>query len=177
VAVTGAGIALLGGTVLLGAIAQVGVSLCAICHGNDCSFGSQVCPGSVLFLALIVAFLMMEALLVALGLSKPEVARWTIPPSVTGLERARRVRREKPLNILAPFLAFFGWALMALGLMLPLDIFGSCVEPCDYPWVLSGYPLLLVIVGAVLLGSGVALFGTIAVQRRSKGRSAQPRAV
>ena len=172
IAITGVGVALLGGTTFLGAVMQVGVSLCAICYGSDCNGGPQVCPSSVLLLAVMVAFLIAESLLVAVGLSKRAVARGTAHLGVYGFEKRIRVQRESTLNILAPFFAFFGWALLALGLMLPLNLFGFCHEPCEYPWVLSGYPLLLAMLGGVLLAAGAGLLGLIAVQRRRLRRYA-----
>ncbi|MCI4339289.1 MAG: hypothetical protein L3J68_03035 [Thermoplasmata archaeon] len=120
----------------------------------------------MLLLAIVVAVLLLESALVAVGLSTRAVARGTIRVGVFGVGRASAIKPEPPLSFLAPMFLFFGWSLAALGLMLPFDIFGDCIEPCDYPWVLSGYPELLVILGAGLLATGGVIFGLISLRRR-----------
>jgi hypothetical protein len=166
VVITGVGLVLLAGTAFFGAVLQAGVTLCAVCLGRACGPGVQICPGSVLLLAIVVAVLLLESALVAVGLSMRAVARGTIRMGVYGVGRANRVKPDPPLSFLAPMFLFFGWSLAALGLMLPLDNFGQCIEPCDYPWVLSGYPELLVVLGVGLLATGAAIFGLISLRRR-----------
>lgn len=155
--ITGLGIIALGVTTFTAAALQVGASLCT-CAGSSCT-GPQVCPDSTVVLAVVVALLMMESLLIALGLSPRALARGAYRLGLYRPTAPPAADSEPALHIAAPFLAFLGWSLLALGLMLPLDIFGIChSNGCTYPWVLSGYPLLVVLVGFVTLAIGSGLF-------------------
>jgi len=173
--VTGLGIIALGVTTFTAAALQVGASLCA-CVGSSCS-GPQVCPDSIVVLSVVVALLMMEALLVALGLSPRALARGAYRLGLYRPANPPMAEAEPALHIAAPFLAFLGWALLALGLMLPLDIFGICHGPtaCTYPWVLSGYPLLVVLVGFVTLAIGSGLFVIQYLPSAEPGRASEPK--
>jgi len=156
--ITGLGIIALGVTTFTAAALQVGASLCA-CVGSSCT-GPQVCPNSIVVLSVVVALLMMESLLIALGLSPRALARGAYRLGLYRPPSSPLAASEPPLHIAAPFLAFLGWALLALGLMLPLDVFGLChgQSGCTYPWVLTGYPLLVVLIGFVTLAIGSGLF-------------------
>lgn len=157
VGLTGVGILALMMTTYLGAASQVGVQLCAVCTGSHCA-GSEVCPDSLVGLSLVVAALMVEALVVALGLSPvPRTIDHDANPS-DSREPHPRFAHMATLALSAPFLAFFGWALVALGFILPLNILGVCHPQCTYSWTLSGYPLVLVIVGGAALAWGAGLF-------------------
>jgi hypothetical protein len=151
--------------VLSGAAGQAGLQLCAICTGNVCGPGTAVCPGSVANLEMIVVSLAVASVAIAVGLSESLVAR------MGGLHGAlARDRPGKPArsvaSLTAPFLVFFGWGLITLGLLLPWDLFGNCIDgPCDYPYVLSGYPALLVFAGGVCLATGIALFSLLSPRR------------
>lgn len=146
---------------MLGAISQVGVRLCAVCSGNQCGPGVEVCPGSLVLLTMFVAVLAGMSFLIAIGLSPraiAAVAGGSESPAPGHTEPPFALERE----ILAPFCSFLGWGLCVLGLLLPWDIFGFCLDgPCEYPYVLIGWPLLLVILGAVLLGAGAIVFDMI----------------
>jgi hypothetical protein len=157
--------------VLTGAAGQAGLQLCAICTGNVCGPGTAVCPGSVAYLEMIVVSLAVASFAIAVGLSESLVAR------MGGLHGAlARNRPGKPAHTIAslpgPFLLFFGWGLIALGLLLPWDLFGNCRDgPCDYPYVLSEYPVLLVIAGGVCLATGIVFFSLLSLRR---GNSTSP---
>jgi hypothetical protein len=170
--ITGIGIVALMATTYLGAASQVGVQLCAICTGSQCA-GSEVCPDSVIGLSLVVAALMVEALVVAVGLAPAPVEAVRGRADVESDGEHPRVARMATLTLSAPFLTFFGWALVALGIILPLNIFGVCSRQCVYTWSLSGYPLVLVIVGGAALAWGTGLFVAQTLRlRRSTPRSA-----
>jgi hypothetical protein len=150
--------------VLGGAAAQAGVTQCAVCAGNVCGPGTEVCPGSVALLVFFVALLATACSLIAVGLSG-----WTARTRAGNTKQSEdRPNSPTDLDLIAPLLLFFGWGLLALGLLLPWDIFGFCHEPCEYAYVLSGYPLALVIGGAVILTSGAFLLTLIGIRRRRR---------
>lgn len=161
----GVGAILLIGLVLTGAAEQVGVRVC--CLSSDCTLATGICPFTLTGLWVTVALLAACAGLIAVGLAvSPRLQRMQTS-SVNG----RTVVASVAWNLSGTFLAFLGWGLSALGLLLPWDYFGGgpmyCSEPpCRYPYVLSGYPLGLVAVGVVALGAGAALLAYGVLGRR-----------
>jgi hypothetical protein len=166
IAFVAAGFFLLLVLVLGGAAAQVGVQQCAVCVGNSCGPAVEVCPASVFGLAIFAGLLVFPSLLIALGLS-----RWTIvwmgSLGTTPAQRSPPGPGDPGLDVMGTFLSFFGWALLAMGLLLPWDIFGYCRDgPCEYPYLLAGYPLLLAVVGGMTLATGSGLTVLLWIERR-----------
>lgn len=141
--------------VLLGALLQVGVVQCALCDGNVCGPGVEVCPGSALGLGLVIGLLAGFSLMTAVGVSGWEVRR----RAEAGTSATPSPLPPRPTALLSPFLAFLGGSSVVLGWLLPMPGFGTChYGPCVYPYVLSGYPEMLVIGGTAALASAAALF-------------------
>jgi hypothetical protein len=169
---TGVGIFAILLTVWTGAITQVGMQQCPICTDNFCN-GSGPCPGSVDARVSIGIVLGIEAFFVSVGLSARALANAIKSPS-EGTESAFPRGPQLALHVLAPFLMFWGWAMVLLGLILPFGWGQTCAEPCGYPtfpWVLSGFPLDLVVVGGVILGAGVVSLAIVALQLRRSARA------
>ncbi|MGA8302716.1 MAG: hypothetical protein WA691_05840 [Thermoplasmata archaeon] len=182
--ITGLAILALVLTVLFAAVAQVGVRDCVVCAGNYCmGTDSPSCPETAFAVVTTGAVLAVESFFVSVGLSFRAFASayWRQPDdSDTGVPTGRQLA----LHLAAPSLMFLGWALVFLGLLLPFGLFQFCHEACGYPyfpWVLTGYALLMVVLGAVILGTGVALLTVVAVQlkrsthRRASGDRTDPR--
>ena len=155
----------LGGTllvacVLLGAISQAGLVMCAVCNGNVCGPGTEVCPDSLAAVGVFLAALSIAAVMLALGLGRPQSASRPGPRSGE-TTRAGTMDRRTISEFLAPFLTFFGWGVLAWGLLLPWNVFGFCHEPCVYPYQLQGIPLMLATSGAVMLVLGASVYGLL----------------
>jgi len=164
VILTGLAIVLLVFTIWVGLVFQVGTQQCVVCSSRVCD-GTAVCPGSVASLVPLGVALAAESLLVSLGLSARAFSG-QIAPQKSDAKGPLATGRELFLHIAAPFLVFFGWALVVLGLVLPFDFFEFCHEACGYPWtpwVLTGYPLLLVIFGGMSLAAGAVLLAIISI--------------
>jgi hypothetical protein len=159
-------------TIGFGAIGQVGMEQCPVCTGDFCN-GTEVCPSSVNDLVSTCIVLGIEAFFVSIGLSARALAN-AIKSPPDGRENAFPRGSKLALHVLAPFLMFWGWAMVFLGLLLPFGWGQTCAEPCGYPaapWVLSGYPLDLVVVGGVILGTGVVSLAIVSVQLRRSARA------
>jgi len=163
------GLLMLWSFVWLGATLQPGVVQCAICSGNQCTGSTTICPGTEATVIGVLLVLAMAATIVAVGLSRSLVDFFT-PGKYASLRAQGTTAPRLSLEFLAPFLAFYGWAIAAWGLMLPLNIFGFCHEACVYPYVLQGIPLTLVWIGAPLLVAGAVLLGWLARLRASERR-------
>jgi len=171
--ITGIAILAIVVTILLAAVAQVGVKECVTCtatgSGTACTgTGSSSCPANYVALALTGAVLAVESFVVSLGLSLRALAH-TFGDSPDGTSSGFPIGRQLALRLAAPAFMFTGWALVVLGLILPFGLFQICHQPCGYPyvpWTLSGYPLLLVVVGAVILSIGVVLMAIVSIQLR-----------
>jgi hypothetical protein len=159
----GVGILALLVLVVGGAVDQLGVLQC--CNGYGCGPSPGVCPDSLVNLG-ITGFLMAGcAFLIAAG-----VFLGTTPPRARGsLARGSSGSTPVLLALLGPSLVSFGWGLTTLGLLLPWDVFGFCLEPCRYAYVLSGYPLGLVEGGVASLASGAVLLIFGAIRRSPRG--------
>lgn len=149
--------------VFLGTILQVGVVQCAVCAGNVCGPGVEVCPDSAVGLGLIVGLLAAASVMIAVGLSG-----WTVTRRAGATKRSESLpAAPTDLDFLAPLLLFFGWGLLALGLLLPWNVFGTCYYgPCVYAYDLSGYPLVLVVSGTIAIASGAPLLAWTGIRRR-----------
>lgn len=173
-AITGLAILALVLTILIAAAAQVGVKECIVCTGNSCTgTGSSSCPETTIAVVITGAFLAVEAFAVSVGLSLRVFAD-AIGLSPSGYQSGLPLGRQLALHLAAPTLMFLGWALVVLGLILPFGLFQICHQACGYPyapWVLAGYPLLLVEIGSVVLGVGVMMIALVAVQLRRSRRS------
>jgi len=166
--ITGVSVLLLVSTVFLGAVGQVGVQRCAVCTGTICT-GSEVCPESVVGLVALGILLAIEAFFVSWGLSARAMAK-AFHPATGDPEDRQPAGSDLLLHVLGPFFGFFGWALMALGVLLATNVFAFCTEACEFDWQLSGYPELLVFVGAGLLTGGATMLAILWIRLR---RSAQ----
>jgi hypothetical protein len=159
------GATMLVGFVLAGAISQAGLVQCAVCHGNVCGPETQVCPGSLAAVGVFIAALAIAAVVVALGLGTqfPFAVRWGQRGRPNGVSlNALRPTTE----FLAAFVTFFGWALLAWGLLLPWSVFGTCYYgPCQYPYVLQGIPLDLAVSGAAMIALGGSLMALLSRRR------------
>ncbi len=155
IAIVGTGVAILLVIVFFGGVAQVGLEQCPVCLNNVCGPSFKVCPPSVLGLWQVITILFLTSAFIGLGLSRTAVLGMV----GTGDEliEARSMPRKYPgLDVIAPTLSFFGWSVLALGLLL--DFFGYCVySPCHFLYDLSGYPLLLALAGGVMLAAGFGL--------------------
>lgn len=106
---------------------------------------------------------------VAVGLSRDLVMRLSRSGTPPRPRRVNAASRRLALEFVAPFLAFFGWGVLAWGLTAPaLD---NCIEPCGYPtfpYVLGGTALQLCLIGgsALVIGGGL-LVRLWHLQRRS----------
>jgi hypothetical protein len=82
---------------------------------------------------------------VSIGLSARALAK-AMGLRVIGTQGAFPTGWRLARHVAAPFLAFLGWALVALGLILPFGLLQICHGPCGYPWapwVLNGIPSFL----------------------------------
>jgi hypothetical protein len=106
---------------------------------------------------------------IALGLSG---SLFSLLPSVGAQSRRSRAKgdaRRLALEFTAPFLAFFGWGVLAWGLTVP--VLENCIEPCGYPtfpYVLGGTALQLSVLGGGALMSGGALLARLWQTQRRK---------
>jgi len=106
----------------------------------------------------VLAGFAISSSVVAVGLSGSLIL---LLSPVGGQPKQRRAKvdpRRLALEFAAPFLAFFGWGVLAWGLAEP--ILENCIEPCGYPtlpYVLGGTALQLSIIGgsALILGGGL----------------------
>ena len=159
VAWTGFGLFLLFSFVWLGAMSQVGVARCAVCSDGVCSGSTTDCPGTYGIIVLVLFLLAIASAIIAVGLSVALVRLVTtirLPPGA-GFSPARL-----SIEFLAPFMAFYGWGILAWGLVLPLNIFGLCYYgACVYPYVLQGIPLSLAVIGGVVLGAGAVFLALL----------------
>ncbi len=117
--------------------------------------------------------------MIAIGLSRTLVVLVSASPPGGGTERLEVDRRGWALDFVGPFLAFFGWGVLAWGLTQPM--FENCKEPCGYPYfpyVLEGTAFELSILGGIALALGVSVLATLANRRhRQNERGARPRVV
>jgi hypothetical protein len=154
--------------IVLGFALQVGVQQCAVCAGNSCGPAVEVCPGSLFELEFFTTVLFAAALLIGIGLSRSAI-KWLETLGEGPADEPLSSPSHPAIDVMAPTLTFFGWALLTLGLLLPWDVFGDCIDgPCDFPYVLSEYPLLLAIVGGITFVVGFTLIRLPSLQR---GRS------
>jgi hypothetical protein len=172
--ITGFAILTLVLTILVAAAAQVGVKECIVCTGNSCTgTGSSSCPETLIAVVTTGAFLAVESFFVSVGLSLSAFANafgWLPKGRELGLPKGRQLA----LHLAAPTLMFLGWALLVLGLILPFGLFQLCHQACGYPyapWMLVGYPLLLVEIGSVVLGAGAVLLAIVSTQIRQSRRA------
>ena len=78
--------------------------------------------------------------------------------------------RKPILDFAGPFSAFFGWGVLAWGLMEPIA--ENCIEPCGYPYfpyVLQGVGFELSVLGVTSLAVGASLLALVARQGRRLG--------
>ena len=78
--------------------------------------------------------------------------------------------RHRAVEFLAPFLTFFGWGVLAWGLILPWSPFAQCHGLCAPAFPLDGVPYELVISGIAAFAIGATLFGLLVVRRTSRAR-------
>jgi hypothetical protein len=161
------GVLLLYGSVLAGAISQLADGACGTCTaGPHCTPATVACAASYWDLLAVSVLVAGGAAMIAASLSAPVVHRITR----TAPERPRDAptRGRATFDFVAPLVMFFGWGWLALGLMLPLDLFASCHPGCSYGYDLAGVPYALVVAGISVLIVGNVLVGLSTWTRRPR---------
>lgn len=120
---------------------------------------------------LILGGFAISSSMISIGLSRNLVVFVSPSPASPRTHRLRADRHPLTLDFIGPFLAFFGWGVLAWGLTEPL--LENCIEPCGYPcfpYVLEGTAFELSVLGgsALVLGAGVLAIMSYRRRRRRK---------